>query len=90
MVDTGEVTELASARIDVESAEEECNDQRYYIQEFQTAIDAINDFCEDSVHKQAILAELYEHQEQAGKHLKAAERELNAAGRHLDELLRRA
>lgn len=89
MIDTSELTELASVRIDVESAEDEYNDQRYYIRELQTAIDAVNDFCEDSVHRQAILAELYEHQEQAGKHLKAAERELNAAERHLDELLRR-
>lgn len=90
MIDTGKLTELASARIDVESAEEEYNDQRCYIQELQTAIDAINDFCEDSVHKQVILAELYEQQDWRGKRLKAAERELDAAGRHLDELLRRA
>lgn len=90
MFDTNGLTELDFAQIDAENAEDECSDQRYYIRELQTAIDAVNDFCEDSVHRQAILAELYEQQDWTEKRLKAAERKLYAAEQHLDKLLGRA
>lgn len=85
-MDARGLTVLEIAQIAMEKAQEEYNERKYYYDEICAAIEAIEDFCEDSTHKSAILAELADQKERAEELFNAAEQKMNAADEHYSAL----
>lgn len=81
-MDVSGLTKLDLAEIAMEAAQEEFDAQQYICQELATAIQAVQDFCEDTEHKRVILYELTEFQEGADNRLSKLRRKLSAAEQH--------
>lgn len=73
------LTNLDLAEVAMEAAQEEFDAQQYICQELATAIQAVQDFCEDTKHRSAILHELAEFKDGADDRLNILRRKLNAA-----------
>lgn len=78
-MDVNELTKLDLAEIAVGAAYEEFHSQQYICKELATAIQAVQDFCEDTEHRAVILHELTEFQDGADNRLNALRRKLSAA-----------
>lgn len=78
-MDVSGLTKLDLAEIAVDAAQEEFDAQQYICRELATAIQAVQDFCEDTEHKSVILHELTMFQESADDWLNELRRKLNTA-----------
>lgn len=78
-MDVSGLTKLDLAEIAMDNAQEEFEAQQYICQELATAIQAVQDFCEDTEHRRVILHELTEFQEGADNRLNEMRRKLSAA-----------
>ena len=87
-MDVSGLTELDLAEIAMEAAQEEFDAQQYICQELTAAIQAVQDFCEDTEHRSVILHELTEFQEGVDDYLNKLHRKLSAAEQHYTETQR--
>ena len=87
-MDVSGLTNLDLAEISMEAAQEEFDAQQYVCQELAAAIQAVEDFCEDTEHRRVILHELTEFQEGADNRLNEMRRKLSAAEQHYTEAQR--
>ena len=79
MMNVSGLSNLDLAEISMNNAQEEFDAQQFICRELETAIQAVQDFCEDTEHRQAILCELTEFQEVANNWLDMLGRKLSAA-----------
>lgn len=73
------LTKLDLAEVAMEAAQEEFEAQRYICQELATAIQAVQDFCEDTKHRSTILHDLAEFKDGADDRLNVLRRKLSTA-----------
>lgn len=78
-MDVSGLTKLDLAEIAVEAAQGEFDAQQYICRELATAIQAVQDFCEDTEHRSVILQELTDFQEVADNRLNELRRKLSTA-----------